>query len=116
MYPNLGERLSRWGMLADYGSVDVHEWVESTVHPSEYIARAQDVLGDTPTINKIDGEVANADYYNRTRNWYIRPIAWAFTPNPAPNVEWEDKPPFAGPMHLGTKINILNDMIVLDNH
>lgn len=79
IYPQLDQRLNRWGTLADYASIDVVEWVESTVPPVEYDARARQDAGnaDLDPATKADGEVYGAKGYERTRQWQVRPIAWS---------------------------------------
>lgn len=73
------ERLSRWGTLADYATVDVVEWVESTVPPSQY--NEQSILdagnSDITGSSKADGTVYGAKTYTRDRVWAARPIAWS---------------------------------------
>ena len=77
-YPELENRLSKWGSTAEYSSINVYEWVESDVPPAEYNAR---VLSDAknPEIQQGDkksGEVAISKFLTRTRTWKTRPIAW----------------------------------------
>jgi hypothetical protein len=76
---SLDERLARWGKLTDYGSVDVVEWVESSVTPTEYNAQAAIDSGnaDLDPNTKADGEAYNAKTYVRNRVWAVRPIAWS---------------------------------------
>jgi hypothetical protein len=75
----IDERLSRWGTLADFATVDVVEWVESAVPPSEYDAQAALDAGDADLnpYTKADGTVYGAKTYARERAWYVRPIAWS---------------------------------------
>ena len=97
IFPNLDERLSRWGTLADHATVDVYEWVQSTVPPEEYNVLAQKQAGDADLdpATKAAGEVANQQTYTRSRNWFMRPIAWSFSPIPV-DVDWGATPPFIG--------------------
>jgi surface protein len=81
IFPSRGERLSRWGALADFGSVDVYEWVRSTVPPANYAALAavQAFDADIAPAEKASGDVALQETYYRDRNWFIRPVAWSQT-------------------------------------
>jgi len=77
-YPDMENRLSKWGALAEYSNVEVYEWVESDVPPEEYNAR---VLSDAknqnvPQSEKKSGEVAKTNLLTRSRTWNVRPIAW----------------------------------------
>lgn len=85
IYSTVDERLNRWGRLADYASIDVVEWVESKVPPSEYAAQAAIDAGDADidASVKADGEVYGAKVYQRERTWAIRPIAWSQASKPA---------------------------------
>lgn len=78
------ERLSRWGTIADYATVDVYEWVESPVPPSEFNALAAEQAGDADldSTTKAAGEVALLQTYVRDRGWSVRPIAWSNTAVP----------------------------------
>ena len=78
VYPDLESRLSKWGSLAEYSAVNVYEWVESDVPPTEYNAK---VLADAenqniPQAEKKSGEVAQSKLLTRSRTWDVRPIAW----------------------------------------
>jgi hypothetical protein len=79
IFGTVDERLSRWGTLADYASVDVAEWVESTVVPSEYETQA--VLDaanpDLTARTRAEGTPYGAKTYSRERVWAVRPIAWS---------------------------------------
>lgn len=79
IYSALDQRLNRWGTLADFATVDVVEWVESTVPPEEYNAQAAIDAGDADLdpLTKADGQVYGEKTYERTRTWQIRPIAWS---------------------------------------
>ena len=84
IFANIEERLNRWGTLADYGSINVMEWVESTVPPSRYEAQAvlDNVNPDIPNNLKSEGTVYGATTYSRNRIWGMRPIAWSFAGRP----------------------------------
>jgi hypothetical protein len=79
IYPSIDEQLSRWGTLSDYATVDVIEWVESSVPPSEYNAQSAIDAGnaDLDPYTRADGQVYGANTYSRDRVWGIRPIAWS---------------------------------------
>lgn len=79
IFTTVDERLSRWGTLADYASVDVVEWVESSVQPSDYNAQAAIDAGDSDLdpYTKAAGEVYGKKTYQRDRIWSARPIAWS---------------------------------------
>lgn len=78
IFTSIDERLSRWGTLADFASVDVVEWVESTVSPSDYDARAKIDAGDADLDSgRADGQVYGSRAYYRDRLWEARPIAWS---------------------------------------
>jgi hypothetical protein len=78
IYPNIENRLSKWGSLAEYSSVEVYEWIESDVPPDQYVAQVlADAKDSTKTQDqKKSGEVAISKLLTRTRTWNVRPIAW----------------------------------------
>jgi hypothetical protein len=84
IFANRPERLSRWGALADFATIDVYEWVQSSVPPKEYnaLALAQAGNADLDPSTKAGGEVALEETYVRDREWSIRPIAWSYSPVP----------------------------------
>ena len=84
MYPNLQDRISRWGKLADYASVNVYEWVESPVQPSEYdaLAAVEETDFSIDESVRITGRVAAPKYISRQRIWHSNPIAWAHLDSP----------------------------------
>jgi len=79
IYGSIDERLSRWGTLADFSTVDVVEWIESRVPPTEYDALALVDSGnaDLDVLTRADGQVYGAKTYSRTRIWQTRPVAWS---------------------------------------
>ena len=107
IFPNRDERLSRWGALAGYASIDVYEWVKSSVPPSEYDALAAIDAGDADidVSVKASGQAALQETFSRDRVWRIRPVAWSCNPV-ATDVEWGDKPPmkFSGNINGGQLI------------
>ena len=94
---DLDERLSRWGTLSDFASVDVFEWIQSSVPPSEYDALALQQAGDAnlDSQTKAAGEVAVQQTYVRERKWFMRPVAWSYSTVPV-DVDWGATPPFPG--------------------
>ena len=78
VYPDIENRLSKWGSAAEYSSVEVYEWVESNVSPEKYNAA---VLSDAkdpsiPQEDKKSGTPAIDKLLTRSRTWNARPIAW----------------------------------------
>lgn len=68
---DMNDRVASWGAISDASTMEVYEWVKSTIPPDEY---------DTdPT---ADGNPAFRDVITRTRTWYQRPVAWKYSPNP----------------------------------
>lgn len=104
IYPQIAERLSRWGSPTDYASIDVYEWVKSTVPPAEYNALAKELAGNADTAAEVraSGEVALPQIYYRDRIWYHRPVAWSRTGTTAGG-----HPSFQ--RSFSTSLNILND-------
>jgi len=84
IFPDRAERLSRWGSLADYASIDVYEWVQSTVPPSEFNALAASQAGDADLSDetKASGEVAREEQYYRDRQWKSRAVLWSKLASP----------------------------------
>lgn len=78
IYSDVNERISRWGSLSDWASVNLYEWTESEYHPSEYdaIAEAQEKNADIDIRKKYTGRASYKDLYSRNRTWKRRPIAW----------------------------------------
>lgn len=66
LYPDHNERLAQWGALADWASIDVHEWVASETPPASYSGT---------------GEVAVKNYLTRSRTWWQRPVLWLYSTN-----------------------------------
>jgi len=79
IFPNIDARHARWGSLAEWASIDLYEWTESSVHPSGYDALAESEEGDSQIDVSIraSGRVALKKYYSRNRTLKIRPIAWS---------------------------------------
>lgn len=79
VFPNRDARLQRWGLLADWASIDLYEWVESSVHPSEYdvLASQQEGSAEIDSRAKASGRAALKKYYERDRIITRKPIAWS---------------------------------------
>lgn len=79
IFPSRIDRQERWGLLAEWASVDLFEWVESTVPPEEYndLSLAQEGRIDIPVKVRASGQVAARQIYARDRQLSIRPIAWS---------------------------------------
>lgn len=79
IFPNRDARLQRWGLLADWASVDLYEWVESAVHPSKYdaLAAQQEGSAEIDSRAKASGKAALKKYYQRNRIIKRKPIAWS---------------------------------------
>lgn len=79
IYANRAERLSRWGSIADYATVDVYEWVKSSVPPAGYaaLAKVEALDADITGSSKASGDVALSANYSRDRTWFVRPVAWS---------------------------------------
>jgi len=78
-FPNRDARLQRWGVLADWASVDVFEWTESTVPPSQYDELASSQEGNAELLQgqRASGKVALKTNYFRDRIISRRPVAWS---------------------------------------
>ena len=117
IFTNRAERLSRWGALADHATIDVYEWVKSSVPPSEYDAVALIDAGnaDIDASVKASGQAALQETYSRDRVWRIRPVAWSYSPV-ATDVDWEDRPPmkFSGDISAG-QLDISGQQIILQS-
>lgn len=79
IFPNLDERLARWGSLAEWASVNLYEWIESSIPPSEYDAVAIEEEGksEIPAEIRASGKAALKQLYKRERVVSMRPIAWS---------------------------------------
>jgi hypothetical protein len=79
VYPNRNERNARWGSLAEWATIDLCEWTESTVPPTEYdaLASAQQGSSEIPAEQRASGKAAKKSYYKRDREITVRPIAWS---------------------------------------
>ena len=78
-FPSRTARNSRWGSLAEWASIDLYEWTESSVHPSAYDALAATQEGSAAIDNsvKLSGKAAGKKIYSRNRTIKMRPIAWS---------------------------------------
>ena len=110
VFSNRQERLSRWGALTDYSTVDVYEWVQSPVPPARYeeLAMAQ-VGSDIDEADRASGKPALEGTYTRSRVWSARAIAWSHAGVPTPAAH----PSFAGSFAQNLKIE--GNMLALEN-
>lgn len=79
IYPDRQSRQTRWGALADWASVDLYVWTESSYSPSQYNAIAAAQQGDStidPSV-RLSGTVGFANYYASQRIISVAPIAWS---------------------------------------
>ena len=72
IYPDLHERLARWGSPAEFSEVQVNEWVKSSLSPQDF-EKSPD----------RDGDLGVKYTMNRTRTWHQRVVAWRYSDNPA---------------------------------
>lgn len=84
IFPTFEERLGRWGSMAEYSSINLYEWVKSSIPPSEYDAQSaiDQLSADVALEDKKTGKAARKQLYKRTRTWEARPIAWSYVPTP----------------------------------
>jgi hypothetical protein len=84
IFPSLDSRLSYWGALSDWSTIELYEWTESTVHPSQYdvLVKAQEGDSTIQVDSRASGTVAINELYTRTRTWNQRPIAWGYSDSP----------------------------------
>lgn len=87
IFPSRETRNSRWGALAEWSSVDLYEWTESPVHPSEYDALAASQEGNSSIDQsvRLSGRVGFTKYYKSDRAITTRPIAWSRVGNATGN-------------------------------
>lgn len=79
IFADRNERHARWGTLAEWASIDLYEWIESNVPPSEYDALAAEEEGrtDIDASKRASGKAARKTFYSRERIITTRPIAWS---------------------------------------
>lgn len=79
IFANREAQHARWGVLAEWASINLYSWTASDVHPSEYDARAilEEGQSDIDNSVKYSGRVGRKEYYSRDRIISIRPIAWS---------------------------------------
>ena len=70
-FPIVFDRLARWGSLSDESAINVYEWVQSSTPPTA-----------AATGQSMNGEPAIANYVQRNRTWWQRPVAWRYSSNP----------------------------------
>lgn len=79
IFPSRDARHARWGALAEWASVNLYQWVESDVPPSEYdaLAAEQEGSAEIPRNLRASGKAALKKNYKRDRVITGRPIAWS---------------------------------------
>jgi hypothetical protein len=79
IFPNRQTRETLWGGLAEWSEIQLYEWTESNVHPSEYdeLSKAQEGNTEIPISERAAGKVAIKRSYFRDRIFEMRPIAWS---------------------------------------
>lgn len=78
IYPQVQERISRWGKLSDFSKYEVLEWVESDISPNAYAKVS--AAGTDPL---IVGTPSQMQTFKRQRVWFGRPVAWSKVVTPA---------------------------------
>lgn len=79
IFPDRESRHSRWGSLAEWASVDLYQWTESDVPPSQYDALAKTQEGDA-SIDlsvRLSGKVGFKKSYRANRAVTKRAVAWS---------------------------------------
>jgi hypothetical protein len=78
-FPDRDARYSRWGSLAEWASIDLYEWVESSVPPAEWDEKAAAEEGnyDIAPTERASGKAARMSLYARDRIIHARPVAWS---------------------------------------
>jgi hypothetical protein len=111
VFPDRNERHARWGTTAEWATVDLYEWIESSVPPSEYDALAAEEEGqsDIPTERRLSGTAALKTYYSRERTITARPIAWSHA-----GVGSSDAHPSFGPAYLN-KLWVAGGAVYIDS-
>ena len=103
-------RHARWGAMAEWSSIDLHEWTESDVHPAEYDALAASEEGNSQIDVSVraSGKASFVKNYFRTRNIFTRPIAWSQSVTGNQNAH-----PAFGPSEF-TRVYASGDLLILD--
>lgn len=110
VFANRDARDERWGALAEWASVDLYQWTESDVHPSEYdaIAAAQEGNSSIDPSVRASGKVALKKYYSRNRVVRARTIAWSRA-----GVGDANAHPAFGPAEF-TNVYVSSDVLIAD--
>lgn len=83
IYRSILDRIYIWGNLADYSKINVYQWVESPVPPSEYekyVDTQNQLPSDEFTSFRPTGKPLKK-MYQRTRKWQHRTVAWKYSEN-----------------------------------
>lgn len=83
-FPQMSDRLNRWGSLTDWGSIDVYEWVSSSVPPAEWATLVKEQSVDSEVTNdvKASGSPALTQLFVRSKKWKQRVVAWKYSAVP----------------------------------
>jgi hypothetical protein len=67
VFPNVTDRLVRWGQLAPWGAVNVYKWVQSTIPPQSWDAAVASQASDSsiPQSEKLTGTAKTSTYYRQ---------------------------------------------------
>ncbi len=112
IFPNMQVRENIWGALADWSNIELYEWTESNVHPSEYDALSSIQEGNLEIAleKRAAGKVAIKKLYERARIIQIRPVAWSAVGNAI----GDGHPAFGSAMF--SKMYVLGNTIVADKN
>ena len=72
IYPDIHERLARWGAPAEFSDLQINEWIKSSMSPQDY-----------EKSKETDGKLSIKYTLKRTRTWNQRVVAWRYSDNPA---------------------------------
>ena len=73
IYPSLDDQIQNWGILSDWASHDVYEWVKSDVHPEEWNDLAASEVGDLtiPESIRKSGQVHKTLFRKVGLDWIV---------------------------------------------
>ena len=112
IFSNRQVRETIWGALANWSDIELYEWIESDVHPSEYDKLSSEQEGNLEIAveKRAAGKVAIKKLYERSRIVKIRPIAWSTMGNAI----GDGHPAFGS--SIFSKMYILGNAIVADRN
>lgn len=121
IFPNISDRTTLWGKLADWSSINLYEWTESTVLPSEWDALVTAQSSDSTIMqdDKLSGTPRKVLYVRTRQDATAEWGAWSAIYNPqkvihaykiATEVGYINNTTFIIPTEFtqtnGTKVNI----------